>query len=71
MTIRTKLTNDKALEAFVAAKAEIDRHLADLTALSDEHFNTISDEITWGHVGTANHIRERLQEIASFATGEG
>lgn len=71
MTIRTKLTNDKALEAFVAAKAEIDRHLADLTALSDEHFNTIPDEITWGHVGTANHIRERLQEIASFATGEG
>lgn len=64
-------TNDKALAAYIAAKTEIDRLLADLAALSADHFHTNPDEITWGHVGTANHIRERLQEIASFATGKG
>jgi hypothetical protein len=64
-------TNDKALATFIAAKTEIDRLLADLAALSANHFHANPDEITWGHVGTANHIRERLKEIASFATGKG
>lgn len=71
MAPKTERTNDKALAAFIAAKAEIDRILADLASLSAEHFQATPDEITWGHVGTANHIRERLQEVASFATGQG
>jgi hypothetical protein len=68
-TIRT--TNDKALEAFIAVKAEIDRLLANLAALSADHFHASPDEVNWGHVGTANHTRDRLQEIASFANGNG
>jgi hypothetical protein len=64
-------TNDKALEAFITAKVEIDRLLANLTALSADHFNASPDEINWGHVGSAAHIRDRLQEIASFAAGNG
>lgn len=64
-------TNDKALDAFIAAKAEIDWLLADLAARSADHFNASPDEINWGHVGTANHIRDRLQEIVSFAAGNG
>ena len=71
MVRRTEQTNDKALAAFVAAKAEIDRLLADLAALSAEHFNASPDAVTWGHVGNANHIRDRLREIASFANGKG
>ncbi len=71
MARKTAATNFKALDAFLAAKSEIDRLLAELAALSADHFNASPDEITWGHVGTANHIRERLQEIASFATGKG
>ncbi|MBL9045977.1 MAG: hypothetical protein JNK34_01515 [Tabrizicola sp.] len=71
MARKTEPKNDKALAAFVAAKSEIDRLLAELAALSAEHFNASPDEITWGHVGTANHIRERLQEVASFAIGKG
>jgi hypothetical protein len=71
MARTTGTTNDTALAAFIAAKSEIDRLLAELAALSADHFHTNPDEITWGHVGTANHIRERLQEIASFATGRG
>jgi hypothetical protein len=64
-------TNDKALDAFIAAKAEIDRLLADLATLSADHFNASTVEINWGHVGSAAHIRDRLREIASFAAGNG
>jgi hypothetical protein len=71
MAHTTGTTNDKALAAFIAARTEIDRLLADLAALSADHFHANPDEISWGHVGTANHIRERLQEVASFATGKG
>ena len=71
MARTTTMTNDKALDAFIAAKAEIDRLLADLAALSADHFHASPDEINWGHVGSATHIRDRLQEIASFATGNG
>ena len=69
---RTSSTvNEQALEAFIAAKAEIDRLLGDLEALSADHFHASPDEITWGHVGTANAIRDTLREVASFANGDG
>jgi hypothetical protein len=71
MARTTGTTNDTALAAFIATKTEIDRLLAELAALSADHFHANPDEITWGHVGTANHVRERLQEIASFAAGNG
>ncbi|WP_137113173.1 hypothetical protein [Rhodobacter sp. SY28-1] len=71
MARKTAAPNDKALDAFVAAKTEIDRLLAELASLSADHFHASPDEITWSHVGSANHIRERLQEIANFATGNG
>jgi hypothetical protein len=64
-------TNEQALAAFIAAKTEIDRLLAELAALSADHFHADPDAINWGHVGSANHIRDRLLEIADFATGNG
>jgi hypothetical protein len=71
MARTTGTTNEKALAAFIAAKGDIDRLLAQLAALSVDHLHANPDEITWGHVGTANHIRDRLQEIANFASGNG
>ena len=71
MARKTAATNEQALDAFLAAKAEIDRLLAELAALSAHHFHASPDEINWGHVGSANHIRERLLEITNFATGKG
>ena len=47
-TRRTAQPNDKALDAFIAAKAEIDTMLERLKALSDDHFETHPDEINWG-----------------------
>ena len=63
--------NSKAIDAFLAAKAEIDSMLARLAALSDDHFETHPDEIDWGHVGTLNHYRDRLREISDAAFKEG
>jgi hypothetical protein len=66
------MTNaQKAIDAFIAAKLEIDDMLARLAALSDEHFNTNPDEINWGHVGTLDHYRARLREVCDSAFHEG
>ena len=71
MTIRrTTTSNDKALNAFVSAKADIDTMLERLTALSDDHFETNPDEINWGDVGTLNHYASLLRQITDSAFKE-
>lgn len=63
--------NTKALDAFLAAKFEIDAMLERLATLSADHFKTSPDEIHWGHVGTLNHYRAMLREITDMAFREG
>ena len=63
--------NTKALDAFIAAKTEIDAMLARLQGLSDDHFNAHPDEINWGHVGTLEHYADLLKRITDSAFGEG
>ena len=64
-------TNDAALAAFIAKKAEIDAMLARLQRLSVDHFNAHPDEINWGHVGTLNHYASLLRQITDAAFKEG
>jgi hypothetical protein len=68
---RQTTDNSKAIDAFLAAKAEIDAVLERLAALSANHFETSPDEINWGHVGTLNHYRDRLRDITDSAFKEG
>ena len=70
MTFRAA-DNTKALDAFIAAKTEIDAMLERLAALSADHFETNPDEINWGHVGTLNHYSAKLREITDMAFREG
>jgi len=63
--------NTKALDAFIARKAEIDAMLARLQGLSDAHFDASPDEITWAHVGTLAHYAELLKRITDSAFREG
>ncbi|MFP1645953.1 hypothetical protein [Pontitalea aquivivens] len=70
MTRRATRSAD-ALDAFIAAKRDIDTMLARLAALSAEHFNAQPEEITWGHVGSLEQYRTRLREITDAAFGEG
>ena len=71
MTRSTTQPNDKALDAFIAAKAEIDTMLGRLKSLSDDHFETHPDEIHWGHVGTLKHYAGLLRQITDSAFKEG
>lgn len=71
MTRRTAQPNDKALDAFIAAMAEIDVMLERLKTLSDDHFETHPDEIHWGHVGTLRHYAGLLRQITDSTFKEG
>ena len=70
-TRRATAPNDKALNAFLATKVEIDAMLERLKALSDDHFDTHPDEINWGHVGSLNHYASLLRQITDSAFSEG
>ncbi len=60
-----------SIDAFIAAKLEIDDMLERLKALSDDHFNTNPDAINWADVGTLDHYRAKLREICDSAFHEG
>jgi hypothetical protein len=64
-------SNDDALAAFVAGKAEIDAMLTRLQTLSDDHFGVAPDEVTWGEVGSLGHYAELLKRITDMAFNEG
>ena len=70
-TRRATAPNDKALNAFLAAKREIDAMLDRLKALSDDHFDTDPDAIHWGDVGSLNHYASLLRQITDSAFKEG
>jgi len=67
--MRKSPNNQVALDAFIARKAEIDRMLERLTALSGDHFNVSPGEINWGHAGTLAHD-ELLKRITGAALKE-
>ena len=62
---------EAALSAFLGKKAEIDKMLARLKALSADHFNSHPDEINWRDVGTLEHYASLLKRITDSAFGEG
>ena len=68
---RRATDNSKALDAFIAAKVEIDAMLERLRALSDNHFDALPDENNWGHVGTLNNYAGLLRQITDSAFKEG
>ena len=70
-TRRATAPNEKALDAFMTVKFQIDAMLERLKALSDDHFETHPDEINWGHVGTLNQYASLLRQITDSAFNEG
>ena len=68
---RRATDSSKAIDTFLATKAEIDAMLERLVVLSADHFETSPDEIHWGHVGTLIHYRDRMCEITDSAFKEG
>ena len=64
-------SNDDALAAFVARKAEIDAMLSRIQSLSNDHFGVAPDEVAWGDVGTLGHYAGLLRRITDMAFHEG
>ena len=64
-------TQEKALAAFLAKKAEIDAMLARLQALSDDHFGADPETLGWGEVATLGHHAALLKQITDMAFNEG
>jgi hypothetical protein len=71
MTTRRAPSNDKAFDAFMTTKFQIDAMLDRLKTLSADHFETSPDEINWGDVGTLNHYASLLRQITDSAFKEG
>ncbi len=71
MTTKSQPTNDKALAAFLAAKAEIDAMLQRLSSFSGDHFGVESEGVHWGHVGDLGFVAERLRQACDFIFQEG
>lgn len=71
MATRRTTDNTAALDAFIAAKSDIDAMLARIAKLSDDHFETNPDEIHWGHVGDLKRYAGLLRQITDAAFKEG
>ena len=52
-----------AIGTFIARKVEIDDMLAELVALSEDHFECDPDRINWGDCGSLGFVRDKLGEI--------
>jgi hypothetical protein len=63
--------HEKAIEAFIARKAQIDTILARLQKLSADHFELDPDKVDWGDVSTIGHVLDYLQEASDFIFHEG
>jgi hypothetical protein len=71
MTRKPARTNDAALAAFIAKKAEIDAMLARLQAFSEDHFGADPERLNWADVGSLEYQAHLLKQISDFTFGEG
>jgi len=66
-------TNDAALAAFIARKAEIDAAIDRIRAASEDHFFASPEDVNWGHVtALTDHavLLKRITDDAVYAEGE-
>ena len=61
----------KAIDAFIARKAEIDAMLERIAKLSENHFGADPDKVNWGDVGTLEDYARHFRRITDAAFREG
>lgn len=68
---RSVADNSQALYAFIAAMTEIDIMLERLQALSDDHFETLTDDgIHWDHISTLQRYRAFYARTPTAPSGK-
>ena len=55
--------NEKAIREFIKTISQAKANLAALTEYVDSHMNTDPDTLNWGHVGNAQYLNSRLEEL--------
>lgn len=65
------MTNDAALAAFIARKAEIDAALERIRDASDDHFFASPEDVNWGHVTALADHSGLLRRITDALYHEG
>jgi hypothetical protein len=60
-----------AIEAFLAAKAQLDEALAQLMAASEDHFDTDPDAVNWADAAQVQRIADEIENIRDMALGQG
>lgn len=63
--------NEKAQAAFIAKIAEITARIDELKDYAENHMDFSPDEITWAHVGSAEHLLAALTELTDQAYRRG
>lgn len=63
-------TNDTALAAFIARKAEIDTALDRIRAAGDDHFFASPEDVHWGHVTNLADHAALLRQITDAIYAE-
>ena len=61
----------KAIDGFIAKKAEIDAMLTRIAQFSDDHFGADPDKVHWGDVATLEDYARHLRRITDAAFKEG
>ena len=62
---------EAALSRFIGIVSEIKDRLEELKTFFDDHMQYSSEDINWGHVGTAAFFLERLTELTDAAYKRG
>ena len=60
------MTKPTAIDEFMRRKAEIDAIIAELTELSNNHFNANPDALTWADAGQMGYVRQCLADCRDF-----
>ena len=68
---RPALDTRKAIDIFIATKAETDAMLARTSKLSEDHFGADPDKVNWGDVGALKDYTRHLRLITDAAFQEG
>jgi hypothetical protein len=68
---RPERDTTKAIDVFIARKAEIDAMLVRIANLSEDHFGADPDGVNWGDVGTLEDYARHLRRITDAAFREG
>ena len=58
--------NKKQTSEFIGILSDIQERLHILSNHVDDHFGVQETEVNWGHVGSAKHVLENLNEILHF-----